>query len=228
MKNIREKERQLRMQRGMEALKMPEKQKQFKLKQFDNVQSRAFQSKPPLPTSINLENIKAGKKLLSLDAPGSTGAFKRSSSTPPLTQTDVAEEAEDVMSMAAFEAAADRLKEMHAGKNQKINIKKDADGCPKYLKKIRANLAEEQREAEERRRGPAIPAGYRLMPKEEVDETLQALQKKRENLEKEFQRLPFKIETDSQKRREKKILDEIKETDDGIKLFSKPTVIVEA
>lgn len=212
------------MQRGMESLKMlPEKQ--FKLKQFQNVKSRALCPKPPLPASTDLDQYKAQRKLLSMDAPGNTG--RRSSSTPPPIQTDSAVD-EDEMSMAAFEAAAERLKEMHAGKNQKVNVKKDADGRPKYLAKIKASLAEEQREAEEKKRGPAIPPGYRLMPKEEIDETLEALKKKRENLDKEFQRLPFNIETASQKRREKRILDDIKETEDGIKLFSKPTVIVEA
>jgi hypothetical protein len=222
MKNIREKERQLRMQRGMEALKMPDKQ--FKLKQFENVKSRAFDGKPPLPASDS-DKIKAQRRLLSVDAPGSTGYSK---AMPPPIRTDNVEpdEDENVMSMAAFEAAAERLKEMHANKGQKIG--KDANGCPKYLKKIKAGLAEEQREAEEKKRSPAIPAGYRLMPKQEVDETLDALKKKRENLEKEYQRLPFNIETDSQKRREKRILDDIKQTDDGIKLFSRETVIVEA
>lgn len=226
MKAIREKERQLRMQRGMESLKMPEKQ--FKMKQFDNVKSRAFEHKPPLPASTDLEKIKGQRKVLSLDAAGSTGAVRRSASTPPPppVQSDDAED-ENIMSMAAFEAAAERLKAMHAGKNQ-MKIAKDTNGCPKYLQKIKANLAEEQREAAEKQRGPAIPAGYRLMPQEEVEETLAALKKKRENLDKEFQRLPFNIETDSQKRREKRILDDIKETEDGIKLFSKPMVIVEA
>jgi len=222
---IREKERQLRMQRGMDSLKMPDKQ--FKIKKFENVKSRAFDSRPPLPVCTDLEKIKAHRRLLSLDAPGSTGAVKRSTSTPPPPiQTDI--EDESIMSMAAFEAAAEKLKAMHAGKSGNTNIVKDTNGCPKYLQKIKANIADERREAEEKRRGPAIPAGYRVMPKEEVDETLAALKTKRENLDKEFQRLPFNIETDSQKRREKRILDDIKETEDGIKLFSKPSVIVES
>merc|ERR1719198_1773248 len=133
------------------------------------------------------------------------------------------------MSMADFEAAADQLlKQAQTSKAQQINITKDGNGCPKYLQKIKSDIAKEQREAEEKRNGPAIPVGYRVMPKEEVDETLSGLKAKRENLEKEYQRLPFKIETDAQKRREKKILDDIQETDKGIKLFSQPTVIVES
>jgi len=222
---IREKERQLRMQRGMESLKMPDKQ--FKMKRFEQVKSRAFDSRPPLPASTDLDKVKAQRRLLNMDAPGSTGAVRRCTSTPPPRPTDDAED-ENLMSMAAFEEAAERLKAMHAGKGNKANIVKDNNNCPKYLQKIKANLASEQREAAEKRRGPAIPDGYRLMPREEVDETLAALKKKRENLDKEFQRLPFNIETDSQKKREKRILDDIKETEDGIKLFSKPTVIVEA
>merc|ERR1719301_349937 len=155
---IREKERQIRVQRGMESLKMPEKQ--FKLKQFDNVKSRA------------LEPFKAQRKVLPLDPAGSTGAVKRSASTPPPPiQTDNPLDA-DAMSVAAFEAEVERIKAMHAHKNRKVNIAKNTNGCPKYLQKIKANLAEEQREADEKRRGPTIPEGYRLMPKDEVDETL--------------------------------------------------------
>jgi hypothetical protein len=229
MKAIREKERQLRMQRGMESLKMPEKA--FKLKQFDNVKARAFDGKPPLPMSTDLDKVKAQRRLASMNDENILHAGKtprrRSSSTPPPPMDDAEEET--VMSMAAFEAAADQLlKQAQANKAQKTAITKDNNGCPKYLQKIKSDIAKEQREAEEKLRGPAIPAGYRMMPKEEVDETLAGLKAKRENLEKEYQRLPFKIETDSQKRREKKILDDIQETDKGITLFSRPTVIVEA
>eukprot|EP00746_Dinoflagellata_sp_MGD_P163166 gnl/MRDRNA2_/MRDRNA2_91062_c0_seq1.p1 gnl/MRDRNA2_/MRDRNA2_91062_c0~~gnl/MRDRNA2_/MRDRNA2_91062_c0_seq1.p1 ORF type:complete len:296 (-),score=75.14 gnl/MRDRNA2_/MRDRNA2_91062_c0_seq1:221-1021(-) len=227
---IREKERQLRMQRGMEALKMPDKA--FKLKQFENVKSRAFDGKPPLPASTDIDKIRAQRRLASLNEPSTNDAGKtprkRSSSTPPPPiQTDEVED-ENVMSMAAFEAEVEQLKAMHASKNQKGNITKDTNGCPKYLQKIKSTIAKEQREAAEKRNGPSIPAGYRIMPKEEVDETLAGLKAKRESLEKEYQKLPFKIETDSQKRREKRILDDIEETDKGIKLFSQPTVIVES
>lgn len=220
---IREKERQLRMQRGMEALKMPDKA--FKLKQFENVKSRAFGNKPPLPAA---DLVKSKEHIRLLGQPGNTPKIaRRSASTPPPPlQTDEAE-GENVMSMEAFEAMADQLIASHAGKSQKAAVKKDSNGCPKYLNKIKASLAKEQREAEEKRTGPAIPAGYRQMQAEEIDETVAALKTKRGNLEKEFQRLPFKIETASQKQREKRILDDIKETEESIKLFSRPMVIVE-
>merc|ERR1719160_1620797 len=109
------------------------------MKQFDNVKSRAFEHRPPLPASKDLERIKGQRKVLSLDAAGSTGAVRRSASTPPPPlQTDDAED-ENVMSIAAFEEEVNRLKAMHAGKSQ-TKISKDPNGCPKYLQKIKANL----------------------------------------------------------------------------------------
>eukprot|EP00929_Paragymnodinium_shiwhaense_P050938 TRINITY_DN25642_c0_g1_i1.p1 TRINITY_DN25642_c0_g1~~TRINITY_DN25642_c0_g1_i1.p1 ORF type:complete len:309 (-),score=106.82 TRINITY_DN25642_c0_g1_i1:45-971(-) len=139
-----------------------------------------------------------------------------------------AEMDEDEMDLKDFEAAVERLKKQHGhGAVKKVSFNKGKDNCPTYLRKIQADLAEEKRRAAEPA-GPYVPPGYRMLPKDEVDETLDALRKKRDELEKEFQKLPLSIQTDSQKRREKAVKAKIEESDKAIKMFSQPMVLVAA
>lgn len=236
---IREKERQLRGRRLIEGCRQPHKE--FKMKQFENVKARVGQP---------LQLKEHGRRLDADSPPDSPGpGLARSTSQPScLRQTGVAppckksvtlasmereedgaggEDKGDDMDLAAFEAEVERLKQLH-GNGAKKTFQKDAEGRPAYLQKIKANLAEGQRRAEAEKAAPKVPAGYRIIPEEECAETLGALKKKREELEKEFQKLPLHIVTDAQKRREKVVMEKIKESENAIKIFSQPRVLVEA
>eukprot|EP00746_Dinoflagellata_sp_MGD_P086436 gnl/MRDRNA2_/MRDRNA2_34210_c0_seq1.p1 gnl/MRDRNA2_/MRDRNA2_34210_c0~~gnl/MRDRNA2_/MRDRNA2_34210_c0_seq1.p1 ORF type:complete len:279 (+),score=70.85 gnl/MRDRNA2_/MRDRNA2_34210_c0_seq1:119-955(+) len=238
---IRSKEKELKDAKDRESCKEPETV--FKLKQFEHVKSRIHEVKPPRAQEV-LDS--PHRRRLDSELPSSerrsraTVASERSSSQPSclrnsssLTDTkkrcSFADDNDgEEMNMDDFEAAAERLKRLHGNKAKDLQtFAKDSNNCPAYLRQIKANLADEQRRAAESR-NPRIPPGYRMMPDEERLETLHALQKKKEEMEKEFQRLPLKIETDAQKRRQKMVMDKIKETDAAIAVFSKPTVIVEA
>lgn len=137
---------------------------------------------------------------------------------------------QDEMDLETFEAQCEELKRKYGNQSPnaaKKSFKKDAGGRPAYLNRIKANLAEEQRRNEDAKRGPEVPPGYRVLPASEREETLGALRSKRAELEKEYQKLPLHIQTDGQRRREKMVLDKIKESDEAITLFSQQRVLVE-
>jgi hypothetical protein len=211
---MREKQRQIRGKHVLESLKQP--QPDWKSKQFANVKSRLFELPRPTP------NQQLPHKRESLS----------SREQVPKDEDDKEEE----MDLAAFEKECERLKQLHGRKPEKPvenkaearGFQKDSAGCPAYLQKIKTNLADQQRQAEAERRGPEIPAGYRQMPDDERIKTLEALQKKRDDLEKAFRNLPLTIETASQRQRQKMVLEKIEETDKAIKTFSNPKVLIQA
>jgi len=203
---MREKMRQLRGKNVIDNMKQP--QLDFKLKQFSNVKSRLFELPRPTPN---------GKNLCERQSPCEEGIYP-------------ADAKEEEIDLATFERECERLKQQYAkkGGGTPRPFNKDSAGCPAYLQKIKANLAEKERQAEVQRQGPQIPAGYRQLPEDERKQTLEALQKKREDLEKAFRQLPLLIETAAQKRRQQIVLDKIKESDEAIKTFSNPQVLIEA
>jgi len=228
---MRKKERQIRGQSVIESLKQP--QREFKLRQFDNVKSRLFQLPPPM---LNGQPTRAEymERRCSSERPASRqkdeNGDRPSSPREAEHGSEAGSDAGGDMDLASFERECERLKQMH-GKKEGLpprQFRKNASGCPAYIQKIKAERAEQQRQAEASRAGPRIPPGYREMPEEERTETLQALRNKREELEKAFQRLPFNIETDSQRRRQEQVLAKIKESDTAIETFSKPRVLIEA
>merc|ERR1719507_161932 len=185
----------------------------FKLKQFETVKSRLLEDKPQRPRS--------GRP--------PTGRPIRSSSARPARDDAEHEDDDCEMNLEEFEKEAERLKKLHGGKSGKItppSFERDQQGKPRYLQKIKAELAHEKEVVEALLAKPSLPSGYRQLPDEEARETLEALQKKRSELDKEFQRLPLNVITDSQKRRQKAILDKIDESDKAIKIFSQPKVLV--
>ena len=66
----------------------------------------------------------------------------------------------------------------------------------------------------------------RLLPEEERLETLQILQKNREEVERAIQGLPLRIETPSAIRRKDELERRYKEIEDAFKIFSRPKVLV--
>lgn len=132
----------------------------------------------------------------------------------------------DEMGLAEFEAEVAQMIRKHGVQKQQSFVK-DADGCPAYIRKMKEDSIAEQERAQAEHAKPRAPPGHRILPAEEVQETLAALKKKRVEIEAEFRRLPFTIETDSQKRRQKAVMAKIEESDAAIALFSRPTVIVQ-
>lgn len=208
---MREKERQLRGQRIMQAAQPPAEL--FKLKQFAEAKSRLFEAKAPRAASVPAGPGRRPERAAAADS----GADEA---------TDDASNAAEI-GIAEFEEQVAALIRKH-GNKQQPTVAKCADGVPAYLRKMQDNAAEQKKMDEAERNRPRLPPGYRQMPPDEVAETLQSLQKKRQELEADFRRLPLKIETDGQKRRQKAVLDKIEESDRAIKVFSQPTVLVEA
>lgn len=221
---MRKKEQQLRGQHIIQSMKQPEPE--FKLKQFSNVKSRLYDLPRPSPNSHEASEGR-GRRAAS-ERPSS----RQSTSGAEVKHDDskgVETDEKDVeIDMAAFELECERLKQLHGKKVAPRRFQKDADGCPAYLQRIKADIAQEQRLVEAQCKPPALPPGYREMPENERVKTLEALQAKREELEKAFRRLPFTIETAAQKRREQVVMTGIEETDTAIKKFSNSVVLVEA
>jgi len=220
---MRKKMAQMRGKSVIEAEAVRRQPPEFKLKQFEKVKSRLYDLPRPTP------NGEAARERPSARGQAS-GRDKQNRSEEEENIYGNRQEEEEEMDLASFERECERLIQLH-GKQpgqegaQKNVIKKDAVGRPAYLQKIKADLADRARELEEER-NPRIPPGYRQMPEHERTQTLAALQKKHEEAEKAFQRLPFIIETDSQRRRQQLILDKIKETDKAIATFSNPMVLI--
>jgi len=235
---MRKKEAQNRGKMALENCKPP--QPVFKLKQFDNIQSRL--NDLPRPLGRNRSCPPQAPPKVAAHAPASArnqgceehvmGLVGVSPCNQEQGDSKQAKEQEkdgkaEEMDLASFEAEVERLKRAHGTKPAPRQFQKDAGGRPAYLQKIKANLAEEQQRQIDEKNKPKIPPGYRQMPDDERVQTLEALQKKREELEKVFQNLPLKIETDGQKRRQKTVLEKIKETDAGIATFSQQSVLVQ-
>lgn len=75
--------------------------------------------------------------------------------------------------------------------------------------------------------GLPIPAGYRLLPEAERLETLLALQQKLAELEVKYMRLPLKIETEGQRQQQRLLRAKIAETENAVKVFHRPRVLLE-
>jgi len=220
--NVMAMREKVRQQRGKNIIEMAKPQQpDFKLKQFGNVKSRLFD----LPRATPNDKLQRSKSSPCVSARQPPEERNEN------VEEDRGEEGEtgEEMDLASFEAEIERLKKEHGRKPAAAakGYRKDAERRPAYLQKIKNGLAEQQRQAERERRGPLIPQGYRQMPESERQETLDALQAKRDDLEKAFQRLPFNIETASQVKRSETILKNITESDAAIKKFSNPMVLVE-
>lgn len=105
------------------------------------------------------------------------------------------------------------------------SFQKLQNGVPAYLNDIKGRLAEEKRKASQVIE--IIPAGYRLMGEAEKKETLESLAKKKSEAEAAWRKLPLKIETEGQRRRQQQIQNEIKDCEKMTALFDKPRVLVE-
>lgn len=104
--------------------------------------------------------------------------------------------------------------------------KKDYGQVPQYLLERKMEMAAEVDAQQRAKEAALIPPGMRLLPEEERLETLQILQKNREEVERAIQGLPLRIETPSAIRRKDELERRYKEIEDAFKIFSRPKVLV--
>ncbi len=95
---------------------------------------------------------------------------------------------------------------------------------PKYLQKFKREKEEARilKEIEDKR--VKIPEGFRLVPEDERVETLAWFSRQLEEVDEGMSKLPIRIEINSQKNRERKLMEQKKRLEEGIKMFSGPMV----
>lgn len=102
---------------------------------------------------------------------------------------------------------------------------KTDDGVPTYIGTIKNKLEEEKRKKSVN--VESVPAGFRMLDEDERLETLAQLKIKHAEAESSYMRLPLKIETEGQKRRQALLQEQIAEFDRLRKMFDRPKVLVE-
>eukprot|EP00238_Polyblepharides_amylifera_P004163 CAMPEP_0196594920 /NCGR_PEP_ID=MMETSP1081-20130531/79661_1 /TAXON_ID=36882 /ORGANISM="Pyramimonas amylifera, Strain CCMP720" /LENGTH=273 /DNA_ID=CAMNT_0041919323 /DNA_START=25 /DNA_END=846 /DNA_ORIENTATION=+ len=102
----------------------------------------------------------------------------------------------------------------------------DFGKVPSYLKERKNELAD----VEARRRAAAeaedVPEGMRLLPDDERLRTLKQLEETKKQVDLDWQKLPFNIETPGQIRHKQSLDTRLKEVEDAIKIFSRKKVFV--
>jgi len=104
----------------------------------------------------------------------------------------------------------------------------DFGRVPTYLLQRKIEAIEAEEEVVRAREAAKIPPGMRLLPEHERLETLSVLQRNKAEVERLIWALPLKIETLGQRRRKDELDERIADIEQGIKAFSKPSVIVRA
>lgn len=134
------------------------------------------------------------------------------------------------MSENAAAAGSAARRSSSVGKAADKPLARDAGNVPKYLQRVKAAIAAEEKLIAERlglNKDPdEAPPGCRLLPEDERLETLRLLQAKKADVEAQHRKLPLKIETLGQKQRAQEVERELKVVEQGIETFSKPKVFI--
>lgn len=102
----------------------------------------------------------------------------------------------------------------------------DFGRLPKYLEQMKAKSHALKEEARQRATDPDCPKGMKLMPDDERLKTLDILIGNKEEIMKQYGKLPFVVETPSMLKRRAALEEKLKEIEHAIQLFSKPRVYV--
>mmetsp|Transcript_20321 Transcript_20321/g.47485 ORF Transcript_20321/g.47485 Transcript_20321/m.47485 type:complete len:339 (+) Transcript_20321:24-1040(+) len=97
---------------------------------------------------------------------------------------------------------------------------------PDYLKDRKMEIEERKRREALAARPPDAPPGLRLLPNDERQETLAALNSKKAELEKQYSQLSMTSTTVSANQRRKGLDDQLREVEGAIAIFSKTKVFV--
>jgi len=237
MMKIREKERWARAKKCEEQRKAM--QSEFKLKEFQNVPSTVAKAAKDSEAEQRekREFLKKDGGLRAADVvappqrkekveePVEVAAPKPSVPKATEASRGVSFAPEPVNHIAANKAAAAKAKPQKPAVEERIQH--TFGKVPDYLVDRKKELEREEMAREAAGQRSEVPPGYKMLPESERQETLATLQKKLQEAEAAFQKLPFKIETVGQKKREADLQKTIKECEAAIKVFSKPKVLVE-
>mmetsp|Transcript_41513 Transcript_41513/g.72939 ORF Transcript_41513/g.72939 Transcript_41513/m.72939 type:complete len:276 (+) Transcript_41513:81-908(+) len=236
---MRAKERHLKEQRKKEESTATSP---FKLKQFENVPSRLHEvpeRQRPRSPSKTMPRSSSSPILISFgtrvttpphdaspeSSVRSTPVKKSNASRSPLTITPEksAPPADErgTIDVDEFKRAAEQLRRFQPPRRIPA---KDAEGRPTRLSQ---SGPVEERAEEADKENVTVPPGYRLMPETERVETLEVLRQKLIDLDRSYARLPLKIETEGKKQQQQALREKIAETEDAVKLFSRPRVLIE-
>ena len=98
---------------------------------------------------------------------------------------------------------------------------------PNYLTVTKQALDDKKRqEAESKAPKVSVPEGHRMLPEQERIETIALLEKRKADVEVQIQKLPLRIETDGQKRRQSDLHKRIADIEQAIKFLNKPNVLI--
>lgn len=109
-------------------------------------------------------------------------------------------------------------------------VAKNAANVPHYLKRVKMAVADEQLVIEEHlglnRVDDGAPPGHRWLTDSERMEIIEGLQDKKKELESQHSKLPFKAETEGQRRRADALEKQLRELEGHLSQFAKPRVLV--
>lgn len=97
---------------------------------------------------------------------------------------------------------------------------------PEYIEERKAKLAEQQEEMRRRMPDPNCPKGMCVMPEEERVNTLEVLQQSKVEAMNQLRKMPFVVETPSQRKRQEQLETKLREIDSALAIFSKPKVYI--
>jgi len=107
---------------------------------------------------------------------------------------------------------------------------KDAANIPHYLRRVKKAVASEQKAIEEHlglnRVDDGAPPGHRWLTDSERKEIVEGLRERQKELEAQHSKLPFKAETEGQRRRADALEKQLRELEGHLLQFAKPRVLV--